>query len=314
MNLEDFCNNVSRDGFIKLNKTIQKLFVKYSKYCIQNNKGKVDLARKILNYYKTRKYNENTIKGLKALFLALKFFKTKEYKRLEPKNRPFIKTFIGKQLAITIQYEIEFKNLYSLLTSHDDFGMDKDLNLNENDLKETLIDLFSNNSEISKIVIDYRNKLKERNFYDEKYGIIYDISDCKRCKIKKNEIEFCKKHLRNEKETKQKEKEVEILKDNNTLTLEDYSDKSFVVRGEDTKKYKEELKNLGGRFNKNLNGGSGWIFSNKRREEVESFLNKNKKLSSLFQDQLNKKECNTCGLLNDSKNKNCIACESELVN
>jgi hypothetical protein len=120
--------------------------------------------------------------------------------------------------------------------------------------------------------------------------------------------------LRNEKETKQKEKEVEILKDNNTLTLEDYSDKSFVVRGEDTKKYKEELKNLGGRFNKNLNGGGGWIFSNKRREEVESFLNKNKKLSSLFQDQLNKKECNTCGLLNDSKNKNCIACESELVN
>jgi len=47
-----------------------------------------------------------------------------------------------------------------------------------------------------------------------------------------------------------------------------YSNKSFVVRG-DTKPMKKELKEAGGRWNPNLKGGAGWIFGNKRKEQVE---------------------------------------------
>jgi len=51
----------------------------------------------------------------------------------------------------------------------------------------------------------------------------------------------------------------------------DYSEKAFAVVG-DTKSIKDLLKSLGGRFNPRLSCGAGWIFSKKKREEVETAL------------------------------------------
>lgn len=62
-----------------------------------------------------------------------------------------------------------------------------------------------------------------------------------------------------------------FLKMSTNLTIENYSDKSFVVRGE-TKPHKDKLKELQGKWNGNLTGGGGWIFSNKHREAVEQFV------------------------------------------
>jgi hypothetical protein len=52
--------------------------------------------------------------------------------------------------------------------------------------------------------------------------------------------------------------------------IKDYSDKSFAIYG-DTKPFKEELKNLGGKFNPNLKDGPGWIFSMKHKEAVQKW-------------------------------------------
>ena len=61
------------------------------------------------------------------------------------------------------------------------------------------------------------------------------------------------------------------------MNIQDYSEKSFVVYGNDTKKYKEDIKKLGGRFNSNLKDiGPGWIFSNKNREKVGAIFRSNK--------------------------------------
>jgi hypothetical protein len=57
------------------------------------------------------------------------------------------------------------------------------------------------------------------------------------------------------------------------LNVRDYSEKSFVVGGELTKKYKDILKSMGGKFNRNLEGGPGWIFSKKDQEKVNTFVN-----------------------------------------
>lgn len=54
------------------------------------------------------------------------------------------------------------------------------------------------------------------------------------------------------------------------MYLESYSDKSFVLRG-DSKKIREELSKLG-KWNKNLRGGAGWIFSNTKRKQVEKII------------------------------------------
>ena len=56
------------------------------------------------------------------------------------------------------------------------------------------------------------------------------------------------------------------------IQLVEYSDRSFAVVG-DTKDIKDKLKELSGHFNKFLNCGAGWIFSNKKRDDVEMFIN-----------------------------------------
>lgn len=56
------------------------------------------------------------------------------------------------------------------------------------------------------------------------------------------------------------------------LQVLDYSEKAVVVIG-DTKNIKEQLKELGGRFNARLSCGAGWIFSAKKRADVESLVN-----------------------------------------
>ena len=55
------------------------------------------------------------------------------------------------------------------------------------------------------------------------------------------------------------------------VKIVDYSDKAFAVIG-DTKPICGELKSLGGRWNKRLTCGAGWIFSNKMRPAVDAFL------------------------------------------
>jgi len=57
-----------------------------------------------------------------------------------------------------------------------------------------------------------------------------------------------------------------------TLQIIDYSAKAFAVIG-DTKQVKDELKNMGGKFNKYLSCGVGWVFPIKARQAVETFIN-----------------------------------------
>lgn len=51
------------------------------------------------------------------------------------------------------------------------------------------------------------------------------------------------------------------------ITLEDYSEKAVAIFG-DTKPHKDNLSKLGGKFNSNLRGRSGWIFSKAKSADV----------------------------------------------
>ena len=70
-----------------------------------------------------------------------------------------------------------------------------------------------------------------------------------------------------------------------SITLNEYSDKSFVIKGEDTIKFKDTLKEFGGKWNASLKDGSGWIFPNTQKTKLQKFLEvvnmhlKNKPLS-----------------------------------
>lgn len=56
-----------------------------------------------------------------------------------------------------------------------------------------------------------------------------------------------------------------------SLEIVDYSDKAFAIIGE-TKARKDELARLGGKFNKYLRCGAGWIFPKTRLKTVKQAL------------------------------------------
>ena len=63
------------------------------------------------------------------------------------------------------------------------------------------------------------------------------------------------------------------------ISIEKYSERCIVVRGE-TRKYKEDLKKLGGKYNGRLRSGPGWIFPISLRNDVESFIHNGVRLVS----------------------------------
>lgn len=57
------------------------------------------------------------------------------------------------------------------------------------------------------------------------------------------------------------------------LNIDEYSEKAFVVRG-DTKPYKDNLLNRHGKWNPNLKGGAGWIFSKRHLPIMKLFVDR----------------------------------------
>jgi len=79
------------------------------------------------------------------------------------------------------------------------------------------------------------------------------------------------------------------------MELVNYSEKAIAVIG-DTRPHSEALKGMGGRFNRYLSCGAGWIFSQKKRAEVQAFIDKanadapapaDRGMASYIDDQLN---------------------------
>lgn len=63
------------------------------------------------------------------------------------------------------------------------------------------------------------------------------------------------------------------------ISLEEYTDRSVVVRGE-TRQYKEDLKKLGGKYNSRLRGEPGWIFPKSKQDDIVKFMKEGKRLVS----------------------------------
>lgn len=59
------------------------------------------------------------------------------------------------------------------------------------------------------------------------------------------------------------------------LTVENYSDKCIVVRG-DTKTHQTQLKQMGGKWNARLRDGGGWIFPKKLEDTVLQYVSSGK--------------------------------------
>lgn len=89
-------------------------------------------------------------------------------------------------------------------------------------------------------------------------------------------IEYYVDTERTEKDVPEKKEVVRKVEEVSASGIEivDYSEKAFAVIGE-TKPIADILKNLGGRFNRKLSCGAGWIFSKRSLDNVMEALNIN---------------------------------------
>lgn len=107
-----------------------------------------------------------------------------------------------------------------------------------------------------------------QDYYDTNFYLKIKISD----EYKVIEPKAKKSSVKPEKVEEAKEVEAVTVE---SLEMVDYSDKAIAVFG-DTKTIKEQLKELGGRFNPALNYNgekrAGWIFSKKKANEVRNLM------------------------------------------
>lgn len=107
-----------------------------------------------------------------------------------------------------------------------------------------------------------------QDYFDTNFYIHIEVSD----EYKVIEPKAKKSSIKTEKAEESKEMEAVTVEG---LGMVDYSEKAIVVFG-DTKAIKEQLKELGGRFNPSLNYNgekrAGWIFSKKKADEVRNLM------------------------------------------
>lgn len=107
-----------------------------------------------------------------------------------------------------------------------------------------------------------------QDYFDANFYIHIEVSD----EYKVIEPKAKKSSIKTEKAEEAKEMEAVTVEG---LEMVDYSDKAIAVFG-DTKAVKEQLKELGGRFNPSLNYNgekrAGWIFSKKKADEVRNLM------------------------------------------
>lgn len=107
-----------------------------------------------------------------------------------------------------------------------------------------------------------------QDYFDTNFYIHIKVSD----EYKVIEPKAKKSSIKTEKAEEAKEMEAVTVEG---LEMVDYSEKAIAVFG-DTKAIKEQLKELGGRFNPSLNYNgekrAGWIFSKKKADEVRNLM------------------------------------------
>ena len=111
-----------------------------------------------------------------------------------------------------------------------------------------------------------------QDYFDTNFYIHIEVSD----EYKVIEPKAKKSSVKPEKVEEAKEMEAVTVEG---LEIVDYSEKAIAVFG-DTKAIKEQLKELGGRFNPSLNYNgekrAGWIFSKKKADEVRNLMDSEK--------------------------------------
>lgn len=186
----------------KLEKT-KILLYRFARYCIEKDKGKIELAKKINRYSITENLSEEAKRGLRALLLAMILLSADYMSKLVKNRYPIAIVYLTNDevSVLKIGFGHELPDMFLITQTHTKFGVDKELLLYPEDAKDYIINLFGTHPEavINKIDI-YMSPADKKEFYNRKIGVIWSNEECIECMRKKKlgKIDSkCKKLLEN---------------------------------------------------------------------------------------------------------------------
>lgn len=267
--IESFCKDPTSDNFYKLKENYQISLYHYSLYCIKKKRGRVDMARKVINYYLTK--NSDRF-GIKAILLASRLIREKEFTDIKGRLVPAIRVFLkgSKRCSFNITYSRELPDMYVVDQQNTKLGVDKNLSLYYDGLKEYIIDTFSTHPDliVERIDLILKDGQTPKHFYKRGDGVRWDSEECLAC-------------------LEQVKKGVKLSKRCHELVL--------VNRCADKIRYR-------------MSGSNNNLAVITPKKAVSRSKTGKKAIKKILGNQNEKWECNDCSLLNDNDSNECIAC------
>ena len=220
--IKNFCILSTRENFFKLNKESQNFFYELSQISInlkrfdKNFENQIKAKRiltKVNNFHITRNLDKNQLKGLKAVVLAAKTYRTilnlafDEWEKLDlpiPESQMNLEGRTESPLAPVMYVSfskgsLEFQPGGKGLENHILVIQDLKNTLSseflffDNQLKEYLIEFISDNSlQIEKIWVKFPNG-KIIDFFIKNLGVVWKLEDCIKCLQKMSDYDLIDK-------------------------------------------------------------------------------------------------------------------------
>jgi len=271
----NFCANPSEETVSKLEDYTVAIMYGWCMYVRKTGVGKKDVVKKIIGFL-ISSLSPKICMDRRGLKSLLSACDV--LKNMNAGKSVWITGYIRKSMAIKIYYGFDKKlpDFYNTIFSHELFGADRDHLFSRADLKETLVDFMSNNNDIKLDKIYINTGDKNSLFYDKNIGIIWSNEKCAEC----------------------------VKKANKGDKLDDECYKLIQDKCYDKIHNKAKFYNLS-----DIHRDDG---SEGEEEGEENKREKKEKVVKSWKPE--GWECDSCMLINDPKNKKCIACNEKRKN
>lgn len=167
------------------------LFYTWSTYSVEEKKGNIEKARKILAQ-DLKKIICVDILGLRSILLGCKLLLLLNQKMTHMDI--YIKN--NKSFEVYYNYDKDLPDMFFVNQTDKDFGVDKELSLYYEGVVDYFKDIFRNFNSKKVLKIKFVISGIEKAFYSEKLGVIWNEEDCADCALQslKGEVtsEKCK--------------------------------------------------------------------------------------------------------------------------
>lgn len=185
-NINIFCNNPIGIFFRDMDNDIQRSFYIVAKHCLEYNVGDINLAKKILTYYRYGKLSDDQKRDFESLLIGLKLLTSRDFSKGQQKDFPMLSVYIkNKDFPIySFTFNQYLKDMFTVYQSYRILGIDKELELTYNDLREELLyNIWKHKINIDTLFLysKYNNTESKELLYSRHIGIVRGELPCLKC-------------------------------------------------------------------------------------------------------------------------------------